>query len=72
MVRLDPPQGEFKGLARQVAQMQGHMAPSYSILEEPWRPDKKINDEGSNGLVMFSFFGGILGRFLFRWILVER
>eukprot|EP00434_Breviolum_minutum_P005080 symbB.v1.2.004479.t1/scaffold254.1/size251309/2 len=26
--------GEFKGLARQVAQMQGHMAPSYSILED--------------------------------------
>lgn len=40
MVRLDPSKGEFKGLARQVAQMQGHIAPSYSILEEPWACNK--------------------------------
>jgi len=27
-------EAEFKGLARQVAQLQGHAAPSYAILEE--------------------------------------
>ena len=30
-------EAEFKGLARQVAQLQGHVAPSYAVLEDARR-----------------------------------
>lgn len=71
MVRLDLPQGEFKGLARQVAQMQGHIAPSYSILEEPWACNKKTSTKvPTDGHVLFVWWNFWVD--FFRWILVEK
>lgn len=51
--------------------MQGHMAPSYSILEEPWACNKnsmKVPTDWS----LFFLLGGIFGRFCLGGILFEK